>query len=566
MKNEWLPHLENAVPTRGYGNRLSMYLIALEAWRRGLVIKFYQKKNPENKMLIRYSISNNENEYKFESSRGEKLSEKAYQICENKDDTKNLLSKIGLPVPLGKRFKSDVNDYEIIEYARELTYPVVIKPVGERAGKGVFSNIKNESTLKKLLFHVRYELGYKDIILEQHISGNEHRILVVNNKVVGVVKRVPANIIGDGKHTVNELVQLKNKSRKSNPSISKKPIKIDQEVLDFIKAQGHTLDSVPKKGEQLLLRGKSNVSMGGDAIDVTDLFPNHLKDMALKAVNSVPGLYICGLDMIVDTDYNWGVIIEMNTKPMIGLHIFPVEGTARDVVKPILDLYFPETIGKPVSNFYFDFDAVLSPLKARIVNEIELIPPSIRDKTYGKRYLLKGENIDFGFRNMFRREALKLNIHGYIKELDRNTIEIVIVHEEKEILDKIINNLFSYEIDIEIISKENYDKPIKIGFENYSIPLKDKIKKRMNNMNKKLNNQKVVTRNLKNALKNSENRLLELKKQLEHIKLLVNIREKENKHLQTEVKQLEKQYKDILNSRSWKITKPFRSLVKFIKR
>src|SRR5690625_1179255 len=110
---KWLPHLVDAVPTRGYGNRLSMYLISLEAWRRGLNVKFYTIKNPDNKMLIRYSLSNGKKEYHFESSRGDKLTDYAYEVCENKDETKKVLTKAGIPVPEGKRFKENRSNEEI---------------------------------------------------------------------------------------------------------------------------------------------------------------------------------------------------------------------------------------------------------------------------------------------------------------------------------------------------------------------------------------------------------------------------------------------------------------------
>src|SRR5690625_951168 len=210
---KWLPHLENAVPSKGYGNRLSMYLIALEAWRRGLNIRFFRLENPENKMLIRYSIGNENEEYRFESSRGEKLTSHAYEICENKDETKKVLAKAGIPVPEGKRFKPNQSVEEIIKYTNALGYPVVIKPISENAGKGVFSNIETENELRNSLDYVRNELNYKDIIVEKHIEGIEHRLFIVKGKLLGAVNRVPANIVGDGKNTIDQLIKQKNRER-----------------------------------------------------------------------------------------------------------------------------------------------------------------------------------------------------------------------------------------------------------------------------------------------------------------------------------------------------------------
>src|SRR5690625_807837 len=202
-----------------------MYLIALEAWRRGLVVKFFLKDNPENKLLIRYSIGDSEQEYAFESSRGGKLSPYAYEVCENKDETKKVLSKAGIPVPEGKRFTENISDEKIIEYSNKLGYPVVLKPVSENAGKSVISNIKSKESFKDGLHYVRNKLNFKDVIVEKHIEGKEHRIFIVNGKVLAVTNRIPANIEGNGKNSIDELIESKNKSKQINQTNASKYIK-----------------------------------------------------------------------------------------------------------------------------------------------------------------------------------------------------------------------------------------------------------------------------------------------------------------------------------------------------
>src|SRR5690625_3175123 len=121
----WLENLENAVPVSGYGNRLSMYLIALEAWRRGIQVKFYYLDNQENKMLIRYSLRYNDKEHLFESSMGDKLTRKAFNTCENKDKTKKYLKLAGISGPQGERFREDEGRGEILTYGKLLGLPVV---------------------------------------------------------------------------------------------------------------------------------------------------------------------------------------------------------------------------------------------------------------------------------------------------------------------------------------------------------------------------------------------------------------------------------------------------------
>src|SRR5690625_3524598 len=116
---------KNAVPDSGYGNRLSMYLIALEAWRRGINVTFYKRDNIDNKMYIRYNLSNNGKTHFFESSRGDLLTEQAFELCDKKDLTKEKLTEAGVPVPKGKKFGKESTIQEIIYYVEnEIGYPV----------------------------------------------------------------------------------------------------------------------------------------------------------------------------------------------------------------------------------------------------------------------------------------------------------------------------------------------------------------------------------------------------------------------------------------------------------
>lgn len=554
---KWLPHLENAVPSKGYGNRLSMYLISLEAWRRGLKVKYYNIENPDNKVLIRYSLSDGKNTYHFESSRGEKLSKKAFEICDNKDETKKVLAKAGIPVPEGKRFKESSTDEDIIEYAEQLGYPIVIKPISENAGKGVFSNLKSKQELREALKYVRNELNYKDIIVEKYIEGIEHRIFIVDGKVHGVVNRIPANIVGDGKSTIKKLINLKNKSKKRNPNIASKTIKIDKEVLDSINHLGYTLESIPPKGERIFLRSKSNVSTGGDPIDVMDELSDELMDLAVKAANSVPGLDICGLDMIVDKENNKGVIIEINTKPMIGLHVYPVEGIPRDVVSPILDYYFPETKNSQKTNLYFDFDAAIAPLRNRLVDEIEILPPPTLEHINSISILVSGPNVNDEFRNSVRLLALKNKINGFVKEIDERKVQIVIGGKDKdfeEIKSYCINN------GCQIIEEQSWNKPIKVGFHSYSISKRNKkIIQLKNNLENENHEKFKLKKQLRQVTKEKDKKIKRLKKELKHKNL-------EIKELKSEKDMIEKNYYSILNSNSWKLTRPLRKVNQFLRR
>lgn len=569
-KQHYLPHLKNAVPTKGYGNRLSMYLIALEAWRRGLKIKFYLKENPENKMLIRYSLSDEKNEYNFESSLGEKVTKYAYDVCENKDETKQVLSKTGLPVPEGKRFTEDVNLEKIIEYANKLGYPVVIKPISENAGKGVFSHIMNEKELRESIHHLQYELGYKDILLEEHIDGIEHRIFVVDGKVIAAVNRVPANIEGDGVHSIESLIDLKNKSKQVNPTLSSKVIEKDKEVTDSIKALGYHYNSIPEAGEKIYLRSKSNVSRGGDSIDVTDQLPKEMKQIAEDATKAIDGLHVCGLDMIINPDYSEAVIIEINTKPMLGLHVFPLQGRPIDVISPIVDFYFPDTKGKIKTNLYFDFDAVIAPLRDRSVTNIKLTAPPISDNWFAEKYIINGKSSS-EFRREIRLRALKQRIHGYIEVLSDSQVELVVSHEDKTVLNNFINDITKMDTESMLSFEEQaYNLPIKIGFDVYE----------MSRNRERISQQRERIRELNKNVKKEKREQQKLQKEIianrRHNSVLserIRDLEKENKKLLTRnerfIKENEEylsQVNNMIDSTSWKITKPLRSIGNVVKK
>src|SRR5699024_3990775 len=174
-------------------------------------------------------------------------------------------------------------------------------------------------------------------------TGEDYRLYVVGDKFVGAIKRIPANIIGGGKNTVNQLINLKNLSRDKNPAIGKSPIKIDKELLNELSKMDYTLDSIPKKGELLYLKSKSNISSGRDPIDATDEIPDRVKNMAVAACNAIPGLVKSGVYVIYDKGTNNAIILEINTLPSIRTHLFTMEGKARDIPSAIIDYYFPET-------------------------------------------------------------------------------------------------------------------------------------------------------------------------------------------------------------------------------
>lgn len=465
-KYRWLPHLKDAVPPAGQGKRISTYTIALEGWRRGLDLKFYSVFEDGNKLKVRYSLGNSDKVHHFSLSMGDRVSEKAFEICDDKDLTKQYLAKEGVPVPLGKMFDSNTNIAEIVSYAEELGFPLVVKPTDGNAGRGVFANIQEMKNFKEILFHVREELEFDDIIVEKYHPGEEFRIYVIEDRVLGAMNRRPANVVGDGVHTIKELIDIKNNIRKMNPHLTSRLIKVDREIQTMLERLDYTLDTIPKKDELVFLREKSNLSTGGDAIDVTELLTPELEEIAINAGKAIPGLAHYGVDMIVDQENNTGVILEVNARPGLGGHLFPVQGQPRDFAKKIIDYYFPETANKERSLLYFDFDSVIEPIVRRTASSVDVLPPP-NGKLYGKKLIVSGDFHRPRFRRWIRRHAHKNHFHGFTDILENRDVVIVIVGTDQRKLKNFKNVCYKGpEGDlVHEVTESDWDNPLLIGFE-----------------------------------------------------------------------------------------------------
>lgn len=267
----------------------------------------------------------------------------AVDIACDKEETKNLLGAAEIPVPKGDVVRTEEGLEDAIG---RIGYPCVIKPIDGNHGKGNTTNITDwEMALRA--FAAAKEYG-RSVIVEKYITGFDFRILVINYKFICAALRTPAAVTGDGKNTIQYLIDEVNKDPRRGYGHEKvlTQITIDQFTQKMLDEKGYTLETIPPKGELVLLKPTANLSTGGTSTDVTDeVHPANI--IMCERIAKIIGLDICGID-IMATDLrtpvkeNGGAILEVNAAPGFRMHIDPSEGLPRNVAEPVVDMLFPK--------------------------------------------------------------------------------------------------------------------------------------------------------------------------------------------------------------------------------
>jgi cyanophycin synthetase len=266
----------------------------------------------------------------------------AVDIACDKEETKNLLEAAEIPVPRGRIVYSEEGMKEAID---RIKYPIVTKPVDGNHGKGATTNINNwEDAIKGLDAAKKYSRG---VIVEKFITGQDHRVLVINYKFVAAAIRKPAAVVGDGKSTIQQLIDKVNEDPRRGYGHEKTltQIKIDDFTLDMLKKDNLALESVLPAGKEQWLKPTANLSTGGTATDVTDMVhPDNI--FMCERIARIIGLDICGIDIMAENltepvSENGGAILEVNAAPGFRMHIDPAEGLPRNIAEPVIDMLYP---------------------------------------------------------------------------------------------------------------------------------------------------------------------------------------------------------------------------------
>jgi len=266
----------------------------------------------------------------------------AVEIAADKELCSRLLADLGLPVPRQRFVRSPE---EAIRAASRIGYPVVIKPVDGNHGRGVSVNLNSDAEAADAF--ATAEAEGSGVVVESMIAGDDHRLLVVGGKLVAAARRMPGHVVGDGRSTVQALVEEVNRDprRGAGHENMLTRLELDAAAERLLAEKGYDRASVPPEGEVVYLRRTANLSTGGTAIDVTDVIHPDCRLMAERAIQAV-GLDIGGVDFLTtDITQSWrdtgGAIVEVNAGPGMRMHIAPSEGRGRDVGGAVIDMLFP---------------------------------------------------------------------------------------------------------------------------------------------------------------------------------------------------------------------------------
>ena len=283
------------------------------------------------------------NQVRFRATMTEKTSSIAVDIASNKEETKRLLTEAAIPVASGVTIS---NPEDLEASVNKVGFPLVFKPLDGNHGKGATINVKTMEVAREAF---EYAKTYsRKVIIEKFITGFDFRVLVIDHKVVAAAQRDPAHILGNGIHTIQELIDKENEDPRRGYGHENvlTEIAVDRDTLDLLAKKEYTLETIPEKGEVVYLKSTANLSTGGTSIDVTDIV--HPQNIFIcERISRVIGLDICGIDIMAQNltqplTENGGVVLEVNAAPGFRMHLAPSEGLPRNVAASVVDMLYPQ--------------------------------------------------------------------------------------------------------------------------------------------------------------------------------------------------------------------------------
>src|SRR5262245_32186154 len=266
----------------------------------------------------------------------------AVELASDKEETNKILASLGLPVPRQELVQTES---QALRAGRRIGYPVVTKPYNGNHGRGISIRLTTDEEVAEG-FRIAREHS-RSVIVETFLEGDDHRLLVVNGELVAATRRTPGHVVGDGVHTIAQLIDIVNQDPRRGVGHEKvlTRLELDTQAEQMLARAGLQAGSVPPAGQTVYLRKTANLSTGGTATDVTDVIHPDNRDMAVRAIRAI-GLDVGGVDFLsadITESYRTigGGIHQVDASPGFRMHVAPSEGTSRDVAGPVIEMLFP---------------------------------------------------------------------------------------------------------------------------------------------------------------------------------------------------------------------------------
>ena len=266
----------------------------------------------------------------------------AVELASDKEETNKILATLGLPVPKQELVQ---NEMQAVRAAQRMGFPVVTKPYNGNHGRGISIRLTTDEEVAQG-FAVAREHS-RSVVVESFLEGDDHRLLVVNGELVAATRRTPGHVVGDGRHTIAQLIEIVNQDPRRGVGHEKvlTRLELDAQAHKMLERAGLHAASIPAAGHAVYLRSTANLSTGGTATDVTDVIHPDNREMAERAVRAI-GLDVGGVDFLsknITESYRTigGGICEVNAAPGFRMHVAPSEGRGRDVAAPVVAMLFP---------------------------------------------------------------------------------------------------------------------------------------------------------------------------------------------------------------------------------
>jgi len=423
---------------------INSYLVALAAWQRGLKVTFHYEVTTKSERFANtavrnfhgelFSVSDGLKTHFFRRSQGDLTSRGSSAIAEDKQATKTKLKKSGIDVAEGIVVTKNDTVKEFLGAHQGKRF--LIKPLSGSLGKGVIRNISADQVLQ----HIHSSQGEK-LLLEEFIKGDEYRINVVDSRIINALIRLPANVVGDGRSTVENLIKLKNMWRQQHPRYYKDSIKVNAKAEQMLMEQGMAITSIPPKDFQVWLNDVPSTTYGGDLIDCSATVPYSAQRTAIATQQALE-LPTIGVDLIV-CDNERVVVLEANQCPYTSAGVLPLKP---DVPSPgnlfaeaIIDYYFPDSIDKTRHvKASFDFLLVCRTLQSGMVAEVTL--PVIGPDWVHRRMRIPAANVDDKTEKTVKKHVFTMGIHAQLFKNNEGEIFIDLIAAKKR-SDAIVKNL-----------------------------------------------------------------------------------------------------------------------------